>query len=168
MANCPDESATAPSRRSPLRKRSTVAPGAARPAMTASPVRSMRATSKTGTDSAAAGERDDAASPSTAATCVSAAASARERSSRALDAGCNGVDAAVGALVSGADSRRRCVKSEISATPHPATIATNGRAIRPIDIADIMSTLARSTLSALADPAPIFSSHQVCPTGKFI
>ncbi len=48
MANCPDASATTRSCGSPLRNNSTLAPGAALPAMTASPDGSTRATSNAG------------------------------------------------------------------------------------------------------------------------
>lgn len=48
MTNCPDRSATARSWTSPLRNSSTLAFGAAVPAITASPARPTTATSKTG------------------------------------------------------------------------------------------------------------------------
>src|SRR5271165_352299 len=77
MTNWPDASATARSSRSPLRMRSTVAPGAARPAMTASPPASIRARSKAGTDGLAAGAGGGPArSAAKLATLVSVEASA--------------------------------------------------------------------------------------------
>jgi hypothetical protein len=84
--HCRELSATARSWRSPLRNSSTIAPGAALPAMTASPVRSTRAMSKTGTGSAT-GKWDTASAP-TASASGSAVASAGDPSSRAPDAGC--------------------------------------------------------------------------------
>ena len=67
MTNCPDLSATARSCTSPSRSSSTVAPGAARPAMTASPVGSIRATSNVGTPSLFSGGGGDPTSASTTA-----------------------------------------------------------------------------------------------------
>jgi len=122
-----------------LRNSSTIAPGAALPAMTASPVRSMRAMSKTGTESSVTGERGDtASSAATAFASACAVASAAELSSRALDAGGETVGAAVAALVSTGGARRMCVIPKTSAAPHAATSATDGTTIRLIDVAVIL------------------------------
>ena len=136
MTNCPDGSATARSWRSPLRNSSTIAPGAALPAMTASPVRSMRAMSKAGTDSLASGARGDTASgAATAFASACAVASAAEPSSRAPDAGCETTGAAVAALVSTGGSRRTCVMPKTSAATHAPTNARDGTTIRAINVA---------------------------------
>ena len=136
MTNCPDGSATARSWRSPLRNSSTIAPGATLPAITASPVRSMRAMSKAGTDSSVSGERGDTASgAATAFALACAVVNAAEPSSRAPDAGGETTGAAVAALVSTGGSRRTCVMPKTSAAPHAATSAREGTTIRPIDVA---------------------------------
>src|SRR6266436_9709018 len=78
--------------------------------MTASPVRSMRAMSKTGTDLSVSGERGDTAgAAATAFASACAVASAAEPSSRAPDAGGEMAGAAVAALVSTGGSGCRCV-----------------------------------------------------------
>jgi hypothetical protein len=84
-------------------------PGAALPAMTASPVRSIRAMSKAGTDSSVFGEPGETASASATAF-VSACefASAGESSSRTPDAGGETDGAAVAALVAAGGSRQTC------------------------------------------------------------
>ncbi len=136
MTNCPDGSATARSWRSPLRNSSTIAPGAALPAMTASPVRSMRAMSKAGTDSSVTGERGDtASSAATAFASACAGAGAAEPSSRAPDAGCETTGAAVAAPVSTGGSRCMCVMPKTSAAAHAPTSAIDGTTIRAIDVA---------------------------------
>jgi hypothetical protein len=114
--------------------------------MTASPVRSMRAMSKAGTDSSVSGEWGDAAgAAATAFASASAIASAAEPSSRAPDAGGETDGAAVAVLVSTGGSRRVCVMLKTRAAPHAATSARDGTTIRPIVVA-VMDTqpLARS------------------------
>lgn len=135
MTNCPDGSATARSWGSPLRNSSTIAPGAALPAMTASPVRSMRAMSKAGMDSSASGERGDTASgAATAFALACAVVNAAEPSSRSPDAGGKIAGAAVAALGSTGGSRLTCVMPKTSAAPHAATSARDGTTIRAIDV----------------------------------
>src|SRR6266851_6553182 len=107
--------------------------------MTASPVRSMRAMSKTGTDSSVSGERGDTAGAAAAAfVSACAVASAPEPSSRAPDAGGETAGVAVAALVSTGDSRRTCVMPKTSAAPNAATSAKYGTTVRPIDVAVII------------------------------
>ena len=140
MTNCPDLSATVRSCCSPLRNSSTIAPGAALPAMTASPVRSMRAMSKTGTDSSAFGERGDTPSPAAsvfASAC--AVASAAEPSSRVPDTGGAAAGVAVAAVVSIGGWRCTCMMPKTSAAPHAAASARDGTTIRSIDVA-VMDT----------------------------
>jgi hypothetical protein len=136
MTNCPDGPATARSWSSPLRNSSTIAPGAAVPAMTASPVRSMRAMSKAGTDLSVSSERGDTANgAATAFASACTVASAAEPSSRAPDAGGKIAGTAVAALVSTGGSRLMCVMPKAIAATHAATSATDGRTIRAIDVA---------------------------------
>src|SRR6266404_959822 len=126
--------------------------------MTASPVRSMRAMSKTGTDSSVTGERGDtASSAATAFASACAAAGAAEPSSREPDAGGETAGAAVAALVSTGGSRRRCMKPTTSA----ATSAKYGTAVRPIDVAVIIHDpwLERWLVSPRVEPcADLFRS----------
>ncbi len=130
--------------------------------MTASPVRSMRAMSKTGTDSSVTGERGDTASSAvTAFASACAAASAAEPSSREPDAGGETAGAAVAALVSTGGSRRRCMKPTTSAATHAATSAKYGTAVRPIDVAVIIHDpwLERWLVSPRVEPcADLFRS----------
>src|SRR3984893_15185000 len=107
--------------------------------MTASPVRSMRAMSKTGTDSSVTGGGGETASlAATAFASACAVASAAELSSRALDAGDETVGATVAALVSTGGSRPMCVMPKTSAAPHAATSARDGTTIRLIVVAVIL------------------------------
>ena len=137
--------------------------------MTASPVRSMRAMSKTGTDSSVSGERGDTASAAaTAFASACAVASAAGPSSRAPDAGGETAGAAVAALVSTGGSRRTCVMPKTSAAPHAATSARDGTTIRPIDVAVKIRDpwLDRWLVRTPGvDPALICSGHQVRLTG---
>jgi hypothetical protein len=111
-----------------------IAPGAALPAMTASPVGSMRAMSKTGTDSSVSGERGDtAAAAATAFASACAVASAAEASSRASGAGGETAGVEVAVLVSTGGSRCRYVMPRTGAAPHAATSAST--TIRTIDVA---------------------------------
>src|SRR6266481_1159852 len=130
--------------------------------MTASPVRSMRAMSKTGTDSSVTGERGDtASSAATAFASACAAAGAAEPSSREPDAGGETAGAAVAALVSTGGSRRRCMKPTTSAATHAATSAKYGTAVRPIDVAVIIHDpwLERWLVSPRVEPcADLFRS----------
>src|SRR5215475_16226958 len=92
MTNWPDASATARSRRSLPRSNSTTAPGAALPAITASPASSTRATSKEGTDGSVAGILGGkASSAARAATLASVVASADGLSLLTSGAGCEGL-----------------------------------------------------------------------------
>src|SRR5665811_732981 len=137
--------------------------------MTASPVRSMRAMSKTGTDSPVSGERGDTAdAAATAFASACAVASAAEPSSRAPDAGGETAGAAVAALVSTGGALRRCVMPKTSAAPHAATSARDRTTIRLIDVTVIDTRpLARSLARQhpRVDPALICSGHQVRLTG---
>ncbi len=136
MTNCPDLSATVRSWGSPLRNSSTIAPGVAVPAMTASPVRSMRAMSKAGKDSSVSGARGGTASAAAAAfASACAVASAAEPLSWAPDAGGETSGAAIAALVSTGGSRHTCMMPKPSAAPHAATSASDGTTIRAIDVA---------------------------------
>ena len=137
MTNCPDLSATVRSWGSPLRNSSTIAPGVAVPAMTASPVRSMRAMSKAGKDSSVSGARGGTASAAAAAfaSACTVASAAEPLSSGAPDAGGETSGAAVAALVSIGGSRHTCVMPKASAAPHAATSASDGTTIRVIDLA---------------------------------
>jgi hypothetical protein len=99
----------------------------------------MRAMSKTGTDSSVTGERrETASSAATEFASACAVASAAEPSFRALDPGAETVGAAVAALASTGGSRPMCVMPKTSAAPHTATSATDGKTIRPIDVAVIL------------------------------
>jgi hypothetical protein len=135
--------------------------------MTASPVRSMRAMSKTGTS--VTGERGDTArSVATAFASACATASATELSSRALDAGGEAVGAAVAALVSTGGSRRMCVMPKTSAAAHAPTSARDGTTIRAIDVAVMIRDRwpDRWLVSTpKVDLAPICSGLQVRLTG---
>src|SRR5260370_6731963 len=137
--------------------------------MTASPLRSMRAMSKTGTDSSVSGERGDTAGAAVAAfASACAVAGAAEPSSPAPDAG-GETGAAVAALVSTGGSRPTCVIPKTSAAPHAATSARDGTTIRPIDVAVMIRDRwpDRWLLGPRVDPAPICSGHQVrYPTGQ--
>ena len=101
--------------------------------------RSMRAMSKTGTDSSVSGERGDTAgAAATAFASACAVASGAELSSRAPDAGGETAGAAVAVLVSTGGSRRTCVMPKTSAAPHAATSAKDGTTIRSIDMTVII------------------------------
>src|SRR6266436_2001735 len=132
--------------------------------MTASPVRSMRAMSKTGKDSSVSGERGDTAGATdTAFASTCAVASAAGPSSRAPDAGDETAGAAVVALVSTDGSRRRCMKPTTSAATHAATSAKYNTAIRPIDVAVMIRDPWPDRWLAStprADPALICFGHQ--------
>jgi hypothetical protein len=85
----------------------TVAPGAARPAMTASPVGSMLATSNVGTPSLFSADGGDPISASTTAFASDLAfASGAALCSRASDAGFEIAGAVIAAMVSAGGSRR--------------------------------------------------------------
>jgi hypothetical protein len=136
MTNCPDRSATVRSWNSPLRNSSTIAPGVAVPAMTASPDRSMRAMSKAGKDSSVSGARGGTASAAAAAVASACTvASADEPLSGGPDAGGEISGAAVAALVSTGGSGHTCMMPKPSAAPHAATSASDGTTIRAIDVA---------------------------------
>ena len=169
MTNCPDLSATVRSWSSPLRNSSTVAPGVAVPAMTASPVRSMRAMSKAGRDSSVSGARGATARAAAAAfASACTAASAVEPLSGAPDAGGEASGAAVAALVSTGGSRHTCMIPKASAAPHAATSASDGTTIRVIDVAVMMRApwLDRWLVSTpWGDSAPICYGHQVRQPG---
>src|SRR5437879_12590363 len=98
MTNCPDLSATARSYTSPSRSSSTVAPGAARPAITASPVGSMRATSNVGTPSLFSGGGGDPVNASTMA--LASAFAVASGATRVSGAAFDVAGALVAALVS--------------------------------------------------------------------
>jgi hypothetical protein len=103
--------------------------------MTASPVCSMRAMSKPGTDSSVCGELGESAAP-TAFASACTVASAAGLSSRAPDAGGETAGAAaVAALVSTGGPRRMCVMPTKSTAPHAATSPRDGTTIRVIDVA---------------------------------
>ena len=111
-----------------MRNNSKVAPGAPVPAITASPARPMTATSKTGlVPSPLAGEGDGAAD-------AGAGLRAVELSSPTLDAGATTAGAAVAALVSIGCSRNMCGMAKKTIAMPAATNASDGRAIRPIDV----------------------------------
>ena len=149
-----------------MRNSSTTAPGAALPAMTASPVGSMRAMSKTGTDSSVSGERGDTTGvAATAFASACAVASAVEPSSRSSDARGETAGAAVAAVVSIGGSRHTCVMPKTSAAPHAATSARDGTTIRLIDVAVMTRDRGSLAQPSRAEPAPICSGHQVRLTG---
>src|ERR1700676_726764 len=135
--------------------------------MTASPVRSMRAMSKTGTDSSVSGERGDTASAATAFASASAVAGGAEPLSRAPDAGGPTAGAAVAALASTGGWRHTYLLPKTKAAPHAATSATDGTTIRPIDLAIMIPDrwLDRRLVSAPLESAPICSGLQVRLTG---
>jgi hypothetical protein len=173
MTNCPDLSATARSWNSPLRNSSTVAPGVAVPAMTASPVRSMRAMSKAGKDSSVSGARGGtlsaaAAAVASACTAASAAEPLSGAASGTADTDGETSGAAIAALVSTGGSRQTCMIPKASAAPHAATSTSDGTTIRVIDVAVMIRApwLDRWLVSTpWGDSAPICYGHQVRQTG---
>ena len=123
MTNCPDLSATVRSWGSPLRNSSTTAPGVAVPAITASPVRSMRAMSKAGKDSSVSGARGGTASAAAAAfASACTVASAAEPLSGAPDAVAETSGAAAN-LVQGANA--------IVTVTYPCSLAVYGANYAP-------------------------------------
>jgi len=126
MTNCPDRSATVRSWTSPLRNNSKLAPGAAVPAITASPARPTSEMSKPGIiPSSLPGER-------VGTTIASAVGGAAEASSLTLDAGGATAGAVVAATFSTGRSRhtRGMPKTSVAA----AISARDGTDIRAIDV----------------------------------
>ena len=137
MTNCPAGPATARSCGSPLCNSSTVAPGAALPAMTASPVLSTRAMSNTGMDSSVIGKLGDMASwaaTAFASACAVAAAPPSRRPESASEATIKGV----AAPVSIGGSCQTCAMPRTSAAAHIATSARDGTTVRPTDAPAIL------------------------------
>jgi hypothetical protein len=128
MTNCPDRSTTVRSWTSPLRNNSKLAPGAAVPAITASPARPTSEMSKPGTiPSSLPGERGGT-------TIASAVGGAAEASSLSLDAGDATTGAVVAAPVSTGCSRHTRGMPKTRVATHPATSTREGTAIRPINV----------------------------------
>src|SRR5262249_32333164 len=134
MTNCPDLSATARSCPSPSRSSSTVAPGAARPATTVSPVGSMLTTSNVGTPSPLSGGGcDPIRALATAFASDFAVASGAAIRSCASDPGLGIAGAAVASLTSAGGSRWKYWMAK--ATLPAATTANEATTIRVIDMA---------------------------------